>query len=150
MSNEMLNCDYYKEIYEDFVRNRPDVAEIAEGYRPRGDHSIRVTTSDGLFDYNYIRGVGMFVREKPKEREEITKEYSQRIFADRLRDMMTRRNLNQKMLAERTGLSESIISRYLRSDATHNGSYRKTATTPTYHALRLIAWALDCEPYELM
>ena len=142
---------YYRRIYEEFEETRPDVAKTAVRFHPRGEHSIRVETrEDGYFDYNYIRGVGQYVRNKPKSIEEYTSAYTHKIFAEKLRDMMSRRGHSQKSLAAASGLSEAIISKYLRSDDSHGECARKAPVSPTYHALQRLCYALDCEPYELM
>jgi DNA-binding Xre family transcriptional regulator len=145
-----MNNSYYKMIYERFEEDRPDVAKFAKRFYPRGDHSIRVETDDGFFDYNYIRGVGQYVREKPTQIDDITTEYSHRRFSEKLRDMMARRGYSQKSLAQASGLSEGIISKYLRSDASHGERARKTPVSPSYNALLRICHALGCEPYELL
>ena len=150
VSVEMDN-KYYKNIYEAFEEARPDVAKTAVCYHPRGEHSIRVKTKDdGYFDYNFIRGMGQYVRDKPKSIEEYTSAYTHKVFAEKLRDMMVKRGFSQKTLAAASGLSEAIISKYLRVVEAHGECARKTPVSPTYNALQRLCYALDCEPYELM
>ena len=151
MSDDMLNIEYYKKIYEAFKIYRPFDAKYAVGYRPIGDHKIRVTLEDGTkVDYTYIGDYGNYVRERPKNREDITREYVHNDFADKLKNMMDRRGFTQKTLAEATGISQGVISGYLRRNAAYKEEERKTPINPTIDKVYLIAWALGCDPYELM
>ena len=149
--NSMLNCDYYEKIFENFKLNRPDAAKYAVGYRPRGDHKIRVELSDGTYlDYTYIGEYGEYIRDRPKKRDEITRSYVHNDFASKLRNMMDRRGVNQLMLSERTGISQGVISGYLRRNEAYDEYSQKKPINPTIDKVYLIAWALDCDPYELL
>lgn len=152
MSNKgMLNCDYYDEIYENFRLNRPEDYKHSVGYRPRGDHMIRVERDDGMFiDYTFIGGNAEYVREKPSRVEDITNEYSHNRFATRLRNMMDRRGYTQRTLAEATGISQAAISGYLRRNEAYGPHAQKKPINPTTTVVYKIAAALGCEPYELL
>ena len=151
MKSSMLNCDYYEQIFDAFKLNRPGDAKHAVGYRPRGDHKIRVELDDGSYvDYTYIVGYGEYIRDRPKTKESITRSYVHNDFATKLRNMMDRRGVNQLMLAERTGLSQGIISGYLRRNDAYGKDAQKQPINPSIDKVYLIAWALDCDPYELM
>ena len=151
MSKNMLNCDYYELIFDSFKLDRPFDAKHAVGYRPIGDHKIRVELDDGSYvDYTFINRYGKYVRERPKDRDSISKEYVHNDFAEKLRDMMDRRGFTQSTLAEATGISQSVISSYLRRNEAHSKFERKNPVNPTIDKVYLIAWALDCDPYELL
>lgn len=152
MANSMLNVDNYELIFKAFLRERPTVADDVVGYRPRGDHKIRIFYKDGsAFDYTYVDGgYGAYVRERPKKREEITREYVHNDFADKLRDMMNRRGFTQLTLSEATGISQGVISGYLRRNKAYPDYAQKQPINPTIDKVYLIAWALGCDPYELL
>lgn len=147
----ILNSAYYKEIYDSFRRNRPNDYEHSIGYRPRGDHMIRVELDDGSFvDYTFIGNYGEYVRDRPKKIDEITNDYSHRRFATRLRNMMDRRGFTQKTLSEATGISQAAISGYLRWNEAYGPLQQKRSINPTITVVYKLAAALRCEPYELL
>ena len=69
----------------------------------------------------------------------ITDEECRDAFAYNLSDIMKTRGFGQAALAEKTGLSKAMISKYINKQS-----------TPTLTNLMKIAYALDCEPEELM
>ena len=151
MENNMLNARHYQEIFEMFKKDRPFDGKHALGYRPIGDNKIRVELDDGTcVDYTYINGYGKYIRERPRTREDITRTYVHNEFADNLRDMMIRRGFNQKLLSEATGISQGVISGYLRRNEAYDEGCQKQPINPTIDKVYLLAWALDCDPYELM
>lgn len=151
MSNDMLNIEHYRRIYENFKLDRPDVFKHSIGYTPRGDHKIRVhLDNDEYFDYTFIDGYGKYKRERPKKRDDITREYVHNDFADNLKNMMDRRGFSQLTLSRATGISQSVLSSYLRRNNAYDEYNQKQPVNPTIDKVYLIAWALDCDPYELM
>lgn len=149
--SKMLNTDYYDLIYKEFERERPWDAKHTIGYVPMGDHKIRVKLADGdIVDYTFINSYGKYIRERPKRREDITREYVHNDFADKLRNMMDRRGFTQKTLAEATGISQGVISGYLRRNEAYDKWAHKQPVNPTIDKVYLLAWALQCDPYELM
>lgn len=151
MGIEKLNCTHYKHVIEAFEKDRPFDAKHVLSYRPLGDYKIRAELDDGTFvDYTFINGYGKYVRDRPRTRDDITREYAHNEFADRLRDMMVRRGFNQKTLSEATGIAQGTISSYLRRNAAYDESGQKQPVNPTIDKVYLIAWALGCDPYELM
>lgn len=151
MENNMLNSDYYDYIFEMFKKDRPFDGKHALGYRPMGDHKIRVQLDDDSeVDYTFINGYGRYVRERPRSREDITRVYVHNDFADKLRNMMDRRGFNQLQLSEATGISQGTISSYLRRNEAYPDYAQKQPVNPTIDKVYLLAWALDCDPYELM
>lgn len=151
MKTSMLNTEHYDRIYEACKLDRPDVVKNMRGYRPMGDHKIRVELKDGSqFDYTFIGGYGRYVRERPKTRDAITRDYVHNDFADKLRNMMDRRGFSQLSLSEATGISQSVISSYLRRNKAYDEYSQKNPVNPTIDKVYLIAWALGCDPYELL
>lgn len=149
--SKMLNTEHYDRIYEEFERERPWDAKQSLGYVPMGDHKIRVKLADGdHVDYTFINSYGKYVRERPNRREDITREYVHNDFADKLRNMMDRRGFTQKTLAETTGISQGVISGYLRRNNAYDEYAQKQPVNPTIDKVHLIAWALQCDPYELL
>ena len=147
----ILNSNYYKEIYESFRHNRPHDYEHSLGYRPRGDHMIRVELDDGSFvDYTFIGNYGEYVRDKPTDMNDITNDYSHKRFATRLRNMMDRRGFTQKTLSEATGISQAAISGYLRWNEAYGPNQQKRPINPTITVVYKLAAALECDPYELL
>lgn len=61
------------------------------------------------------------------------------IFGDNLRDVMESTRITQRELAERTGLSEGTISRYIHKQ-----------TIPGVKAIINIAYVLDCSMDDLI
>lgn len=155
MKNYMLNCDHYERIFEAFKLHRPFDAKYAVGYRPIGDHKIRVELDDEMngrtyVDYTFINEYGEYVREKPKSREAITKTYVHNDFAKKLRNVMDRRGFTQLTLSKATGISQSVISSYLRRNEAYGPDAQKSPVNPSIDKVYLMAWALDCDPYELL
>lgn len=149
--SRMLNTDYYDRIYDEFLSERSWDAKHALGYVPMGDHKIRVKLDTGEYvDYTFINSYGKYIRERPKKREDITREYVHNDFADKLRNMMDRRGFTQKTLAEATGISQGVISGYLRRNAAYDEWAQKRPVNPTIDKVYLLAWALQCDPYELL
>lgn len=147
----MLNTAHYDRIFEAYEFAWPIPFEHALGYEPVGDHRIKVLFDDREpFYFTFIEGLGEYEPKRPTTREEITKEYSHNVFAKKLRDMMNRRGFTQLMLAEKTGLSQGQISNYLRCNAAYDEDARKSFNTPSLDKIHLIAWALNCDPYELL
>ncbi len=148
----MINTEYYDRIYEAFRQLRPWDYKHSIGYRPAGDHKIRVELDTGEeVEFTYANdGYGKYVRKKPTRREDITREYVHNDFADKLRNMMDRRGFSQLSLAEATGISQGVISGYLRRNEAYDEYSKKKPVNPTIDKVHLIAWALGCDPYELL
>ena len=135
-----LKTKYYEEIFDRFCTQCPYLVKDIVDYVPKHTHAIRVTLRDGSkVDYNAqtdtFRRVVQNLVETP---DDITDEDCRSAFASNLSEYMRMRGLGQVALAERTGLSSAIISKYLN---------RKS--TPTITSVRKIARALNCHPDEL-
>lgn len=138
----MLNTRYYEECFEDFKRRWPREADDAVGYRPKSEYAIRITMGDGSqLDYNMrangtLRRVNTYI---PGSALEFTEEYCRSNFANNLSERMAVLGYGQADIAEQTGLSQSVISKYL-----------KKQSTPTMSAIQRIAHVLDCAVEDLM
>jgi DNA-binding Xre family transcriptional regulator len=138
----MLNTQYYKDCFEDFARRWPREAADAVSYRPKSEYAIRITLRDGSqLDYNMrakgtLRRVDTYV---PGSALEFTEEYCRSSFSDNLSERMAVKGYGQAALATETGLSQAVISKYL-----------KKQSTPTMSAVRRIAHVLDCAIEDLM
>lgn len=129
--------DYYESILNDFKMNWKWLADEIEDYRPRGDHTIRIYMKDGSqITYNGLNHSARFDRERTAS--EITDNYCRTDFSSKLRDYMDRRGFDQISLAQRSGLSQGSIGKYLRKES-----------TPTLTAVYKLARALECTVGEL-
>lgn len=138
-----VNNSYYENMFDDFVRQCPFWAKDVAGYRPKHVNAIRITLRNGdCVDYNgqtgsyHYRDRDALIEFTPND---VTDENCREEFSANLAEMMNRRGVGQAILAERTGLSTAIISKYLR---------RKS--TPSITNLKKIARALDCHLDELL
>ena len=123
----------------------------SDGSVPDRTAAILGGLKDGdTVDYTFINSYGKYVRDRPTRREDITREYVHNDFADKLRNMMDRRGFTQKTLAEATGISQGVISGYLRRNTAYDEYAQKQPVNPTIDKVHLIAWALQCDPYELL
>lgn len=138
----MLNTKYYESCFDDFKKRWPREAAEAIDYRPKSEHAIRISMRDGRqVDYNmrakgtlrYVEGGGI------GSAMDFTEEYCRSIFANNLSERMAVKGFGQAMLAQQTGLSQAVISKYL-----------KKQSTPTMSAVRRIAHVLDCSVEELV
>ena len=137
-----IKSEYYDEIFKAFERKCGSWAERAVEVKPKHEHAIRVTLDNGdKVDYNfntdtfrYINGDDNCVRSR-----EINDLDCRSIFSRNLMDRMKTKGFGQASLAERTGLSSAIISKYLNKKS-----------TPTITNVIRIADALDCEVEELL
>jgi DNA-binding phage protein len=138
----MLNTRYYETCFEDFKKRWPVAAEDAVEYRPKGEYAIRITMRDGRqLDYN-MRAKGSLRYVDTVDicgASEFTDEYCRAIFSNNLSERMAVKGYGQATLAKETGLSQAVISKYL-----------KKQSTPTISAVRRIAHVLDCSVDDLM
>ena len=135
-----LKTKYYEEMFERFGELCPYLLKDVVGYVPKHINAIRVTLADGSkIDYNgktdTFRRVEQIAVTTP---ETVTDEDCRSVFAINLAEFMNMRGIGQMALAERTGLSSAMISKYLNQKS-----------TPTITSLIKIAKALNCHPDEL-
>ncbi len=135
-----INTRYYDEMLERFKQDCPMWANDIVDCRPKHMHAIRVTLRDGTqVDYNMqtksFRRIDQFTSNTP---DEITDAECKAIFANNLAEFMRMRGMGQTALAERTGLSSAMISKYLTQKS-----------VPSLTNVKRIARALNCHPDEL-
>lgn len=133
-----METKYHSEMFTRFMEQCPEWAEKAVSYRPKHMHAIRVMLQNGdQIDYNVRTDTYRYVSNSQAVYDD-SDEHFRSVFASNLSEMMYMRGVGQAILAERTGLSSAMISKYL----------RKLATPSMTNVLR-IARALDCHPDEL-
>lgn len=135
-----LNTRYHSDMLDTFIRQCPMWADDIVDCIPKHTHAIRIIMRDGSkIDYNAqtgtFRRVEQCVVVAP---DDVTDEDCRAVFAANLAEFMRMRGIGQTVLAERTGLSSAIISKYLNQKS-----------TPTITSVRKIARALNCHPDEL-
>lgn len=135
-----LNTRHHRDMLDTFVRQYPMWTDDIIDCIPKHANAIRVILRDGSrIDYNAqtgtFRRVEKYVDSTP---DDITDEDCRSAFAANLAEFMRMRGIGQVALAERTGLSSAMISKYLNQKS-----------TPTITSVRKIARALNCHPDEL-
>ena len=136
-----INSSYHNEILEDFEKRHPDWAKDIVSCVPKHTHAIRITFSNGVqIDYNIrtrtYREVQEYFYTTPND---ITDDDCRKIFSKNLCEVMKMKGFGQPELAERTGLSTAMISKYMRGLA-----------TPSITNLEKITYALNCSRDELL
>ena len=136
-----IKTNYYKEMFDDFAERHPYLAKDVVKCIPKHTNAIRMILSDGrMIDYNVrshaYREVPEYYTANPSD---VTDDMCREIFAANLVDLMKTKGFSQSDLAERTGLSTTMISKYMRKQA-----------TPSITNLEKIAYALNCSRDELM
>lgn len=136
-----IRTDYYDEMFDEFMKCRPDLVDDIRDCAPKHLHAIRITLKNGRqFDYNgrtkTYRELRDYYDTKP---DEVTDDACREIFATNLAEIMRLKGFGQPELSERTGISTTSISKYLRKKA-----------TPTITNLEKIAHALNCGRDELL
>lgn len=137
-----IKSEYYDEMFKAFERKCSSWAERAVEVKPKHEHAIRVTLDNGdKVDYNFRTDSFRYItRDGNRDRlREINDLDCRNTFSRNLMDRMKTKGFGQATLAERTGLSSAIISKYL----------NKKSTPTITNAIR-IADVLDCEVEELL
>ena len=136
-----FKTDYYKEIFNDFLDRHPYFKDEVNSYRPKHTNAIRIIFKDGrMMDYNIRTHTYRDVCEyRDSNPDDITDDNCREIFSANLIEQMKMRGFDQPDLAARTGLSCTIISKYMRKQA-----------TPSITNLEKIAHALNCSRDELL
>ena len=135
-----LNVNYYEQIFERFKRMCPTWGAEATHYVPKYDNMIRVYLRNGdCVDYNDRSGSFRYItKDRLAMRDDITDEDCREIFSRNLYDLIHSSGINQEILSERTGISTSTISKYIKKKA-----------TPTMTSIKKIAHAMKCSVDEL-
>lgn len=136
-----IDTNRHEGYFKLFCERFPMWGEKTVKYVPKNMHTIRVTFSDGYeLDYNALSGSFHFIRyDTSGDPKNLSDKECRDAFSVNLHEMMHTRGVSQTTLSERTGLSVTSISKYLRREA-----------TPTITNLRKIALALNCQEDELL
>ena len=97
-------------LFEELELYFPSVAEEAVSWYEK-DLMLHITLNNGrrmIYDH-----IGNTIRTLPQDSMNITEEECLREFAIRFRAIMGRKGFTQQMLSEKTGIPQSVISRYL-------------------------------------
>jgi DNA-binding phage protein len=135
-----LNTKHHEEMLNMFVRMCPMWADDIVDCIPRSTNSIRLIFHDGSkIDFNAQTGTFRRVEQSNNSiYDYITDDDCRSVFSANLSEMMRMQGIGQATLAERTGLSSAMISKYLNQKS-----------TPTITSVIRIARALNCQPDEL-
>ena len=130
-----MNKKHYVKIFEDFKEECPGLVSKVDRWDAEGANSIRGYFKDGTVNiYNYILKGLRSVR--PNDG---TEEDWRRDFRDKLVEKMADCDYTQEELAYVSGISQTMIGRYLNKQSIPSG----------YLVVKL-AKALHCSPDELI
>lgn len=126
---------HYDKIFEDFEEECPGLVSKVDHWDVEGGNSIRVYFTDGTVNiYNYIlKGL------MPVHQNDGTEEDWRRDFRDKLVEKMADCDYTQQELAYATGISQTMIGRYLNKQS-----------MPSGYVVAKLAKALHCSPDELI
>ena len=130
-----MNKKHYIKIFEDFKEECPSLVSKVDHWDAEGANSIRVYFKDGTVNiYNYIlKGL------MPVHQNDGTEEDWRRDFRDKLVEKMADCDFTQQELACATGISQTMIGRYLNKQS-----------MPSGYVVAKLAKALHCSPDELI
>lgn len=130
----------YEDAFEQFRLRCPMWVDKAVKYVPRHETIIRVYLENGDYvDYDTRNETYRYIsKDRLRERSTITDENCRSVFAKNLHELMRARLISQQELTERSGISQAMLSKYLREKS-----------TPTLTNIKKIAQALDCGIEEL-
>ena len=130
-----MNKKHYIKIFEDFKEECPSLVSKVDHWDAEGANSIRVYFKDGTVNiYNYIlKGL------MPVHQNDGTEEDWRRDFRDKLVEKMADCDYTQQELAYATGISQTMIGRYLNKQS-----------MPSGYVVAKLAKALHCSPDELI
>ena len=118
-------------MFESLKSYFPSLAEEVVDYRKENQFELYVRTRDGD---SYIFDDGdKTIRRLPNNSRDLTEIECRNEFGRRLRKMMFRKNVTQIELSERTGISQTLLSRYIMGKS-----------NPGFYNVDKIAKALDC------
>ena len=130
-----MNKKHYIKIFEDFKEECPSLVSKVDHWNAEGANSIRVYFKDGTVNiYNYIlKGL------MPVHQNDGTEEDWRRDFRDKLVEKMADCDYTQQELAYATGISQTMVGRYLNKQS-----------MPSGYVVAKLAKALHCSPDELI
>lgn len=131
--------DYWISVYDMFCRDYPELAEEMVDWYPSAQFEIAIKLrNDCRYVYNMLTKVAYNTYD-PDEDYELSDEEWKRIFSKRLDDKLRIMHVTQTELAEMTGISQVMISKYITCKA-----------IPSCTNMRKIARALKCSTGEFM
>ena len=130
-----MNKKHYIKIFEDFKEECPSLVSKVDHWDAEGANSIRVYFKNGTVNiYNYIlKGL------RTVHQNDGTEEDWRRDFRDKLVEKMADCDYTQEELAYATGISQTMIGRYLNKQS-----------MPSGYVVAKLAKALHCSPDELI
>ena len=130
-----MNKKHYVKIFEDFKAECSGLVSKVDHWDAEGANSIRVYFKDRTVNiYNYILKGLMSVHQNDG-----TEEDWRRDFRDKLVEKMADCDYTQEELAYATGISQTMIGRYLNKQS-----------MPSGYVVAKLAKALHCSPDELI
>ena len=130
--------DYsYDNEYRMFEMLYPREAAQAKYWFPLGPSELKIVLEDGTqLVYNHLTELARVLYQN---NDFVLDEDEWRYhFSIRIKEIMLEKGITQKILSERTGIAQSLLSQYMR---------RKV--TPSAYTLYKIAEGLECSVYEL-
>lgn len=122
-------------LYYNFSMQFPRYAEKAVSYEEDSATTLVVKLDDGSARlYDDVTG---YLRVLPRDSNEMTEDECRSEFGRRLQRILMLKNMTQRDLANETGISEMMISRYILG-----------RNTPSYYAVDRIAKVLGCSTDE--
>lgn len=126
----------HNHLYEQFLWHHRYLRDEVDHYEETGMGELTLYFKNGsrvIYDSFEDR-----CRDLPKDARTMTEKECNEEFAARLRGVMRRRGCSQRELSERTGFSQSAISKYVTGK-----------TMPSFYSVDRIARALDCSVDDL-
>lgn len=120
-----------EELFKEFSYYFPYVAKHAVSYEAEDEDTLIIKMNDGdvlIFD-NWEK----WFRHVPRDSNNMSEQECKDEFSFRLRQMMARRKFTQVQLAEKTGITQALIS-----------SYVSGKRLPSFYNLDKIAKVLRC------
>ena len=130
-----MNKKHYDKIFEDFKEECPGLVSKVDHWDAEGTNTIKIYFKNGTVNiYNYIlKGL------MPVHQNDGTEEDWRRDFRDKLVEKMADCDYTQQELAYATGISQTMIGRYLNKQS-----------MPSGYVVAKLAKALHCSPDELI
>lgn len=126
------------DVFDEFKRYYPTISKNIVSWHPSGRNTLILKLTDGskMEYHNVLHSI----RNLPTalDEDDFTEENYQRDFSYNLMSKMTDAGITQSLLAEKTGISQVSISKYLNRKA-----------LPSIYNCEKIARALNCSMSEL-
>ena len=131
----------YEAMVDDFCQRYPMWGQEIDDWFIRHAQCVRIILNNGeKIDYNGQSHTCRFIDQNDTySPRDITDDDCRSAFDANLREHMCMRGIGRVALADKAGISQAMISKYLLKKS-----------TPTITSLRKIACALECEPEDLL